>query len=204
MYFTYTDVLFLATARREKEIHNINSTFLLIFVLSLLKADMMERGGVGGMKYAAVIASVQGMWHFDNETQCKVTVKVTQIKSGVSFLIFCLHQSCSKLQRWRYFAFTHQSVKCFFVLLLSVIQPYISLFFLFKTFQPECRTFSLSHCCLSSRLKAKRQINSKQTAMLLSTGQFNYLINIQTHRLQFLYNNYKTSLNTSICTIQRW
>lgn len=35
-------------------------------------------------------SSILGIWHTDNETQCKVTVNVTQIKSGISILILWL------------------------------------------------------------------------------------------------------------------
>lgn len=110
-----------------------------------------------------------------------MTVKGTQIKSGVLFLIFCLPSDLQQITESKCPCSYPSVSQCCFIIFRPALQLHVSLlvFFFFLllllNFSARQHHVTTSHCqyCLSSRLKTMRQINSKQIAMLLSAGHFN-------------------------------
>lgn len=75
-------------------------------------------------KVMVVLSLILGKWHSDNETHGKVTVNVTQIKLGISILIFWLPSDLQWIIMFKSPPPRLPSVShCCFILFLPVIHP---------------------------------------------------------------------------------
>ena len=102
----------------------------LVSFFSPLKTEI--RGGWGcadvGRRWWWWYLSYRGMWHSDNETHGKVTANVTQIKLGISILIFWLPSDLQWIIMFksppphRLPSVSH----CCFILFLPVIHPAVA------------------------------------------------------------------------------
>lgn len=121
----------------------------------------------------------------DNKTRCKVTVNVTQMKSGIMVLIFILPSDLHGFTVFKFPQSCPSFCHCCSILCLRVIPPPVALFFFFSPPELLIQIPSDPRTATPIRLSSRYQtvwegLQPKQIAMLLPAGHTDEAISIGT------------------------